>query len=117
MKFPNITLPNINLFLYKLISDLSNPQTKTCVETTRSQWTDREVEGEDGRALKEGEINWGRQLSNYQCVRSEVKEINGQLMGEYGFANDKGIGNNVSIVLWSECNLASGVLDFLINLN
>ena len=32
-------------------------------------------------------------------VCSEVKDINWWLIGEYGFANDKSIGDNVSIVL------------------
>ena len=74
-----------------------------------------EKEKESGRSMKrEREI---RQLCDYSSVCSEVKEINWRLMGEYGFANDKSIWHNVSIVLQSECNLASGVLDLVINVN
>lgn len=37
-------------------------------------------------------------VCNYTSVCSEVKDINWRLMEEYGFANDKNIGDNASIV-------------------
>lgn len=72
--------------------------------------------------MKRGECEGGiKEIGGGGCVITstcwEVKGINWWLIGGYGFSDDNNIGNNVSIVLWSECSLAYRVLDLLINLN
>lgn len=70
-------------------------QTEGKMEKERQRKTGREEE-----ALKDKKKLGGwRGFCNYTTVCSEVNEINWRLMGEYGFTNDKSIGDNVSIVL------------------
>lgn len=52
---------------------------------------------ERGRQGEKKEIEGGGCVITSVC--SEVKEINCWRLEEYGFANDKSIGDNVSIVL------------------
>lgn len=76
------------------------------------------MEMKRGETVSEGGI---KEIGGGGCVITstcwEVKEINWWLIGGYGFTDDNNIGNNASIVLWSECSLAYRVLDLLINLN
>lgn len=61
----------------------------------------------DGKGGRQGEKkrNWGRRgACVITSVCSEVKEINGWLMGEYGFANDKSTGDYCA-VKWMQFGL------------
>lgn len=88
-KCSNIPFLNINRVLYKLISGFSNLRQKA--GRLKERWRWKEVDRERG----DGGV--GNCVITSIC--SEVKETNWWLIGGYGFANDKSIGVNVSIVL------------------